>query len=78
MLSGVFAIVLHIIMACFKLINHLTKLELVMEAYISQQLKFIHHYAKHLGVDDETAAIRWVSTGLAKRYAIIYRTLFFQ
>ena len=47
-----------------------------MKAYVAQQLKFIHHYAKYLGVDDESAAVRWISSGLAKKYAELYRSIY--
>lgn len=43
-----------------------------MKPYVEQQMKFIHLYAKYLGVDDETAAWYWVSRGLARKYSELY------
>ena len=43
-----------------------------MDAYVEQQVKFIHLYAKYLGVDDETAAWFWVTRGLACKYSELY------
>jgi len=43
-----------------------------VKAYIAQQMKFIHIYAKYLNVDDETAAWYWVARGLALKYSELY------
>ena len=47
-----------------------------MKAYVIQQLKFIHIYAKHLNCDDESAAVRWISKGLALKYAELYQSTY--
>jgi hypothetical protein len=38
------------------------------KAYIQRQIVVIHRYARLLGVEPETAAQRWVSSGLALRF----------
>jgi len=47
-----------------------------MADYIKLQITFIHKYAKHCHITDEEACWKWVGTGLAKRFAIVYREKF--
>ena len=47
-----------------------------MADYCKLQIAFIHKYAKHLHTTDEEAAWQWVSNGLAKKFAKIYRSKF--
>jgi hypothetical protein len=44
-----------------------------MPAYNFLQIKYIRHYAKHLGIDCEEAARRWIEFGLAAKYALLYK-----
>lgn len=48
-----------------------------MCAYNTLQIKFIHCYARHMGVEGEVAAKKWVELGLAKKFSEIYRKNFF-
>jgi hypothetical protein len=48
-----------------------------MGAYNTLQIKFIHCYARHMGVAGEIAAKKWVEMGLAKKFSEIYRKSFF-
>jgi hypothetical protein len=48
-----------------------------MGAYNTLQIKFIHCYARHMGVAGEIAAKKWVEMGLAKKFSEIYRKNFF-
>ncbi len=44
-----------------------------MKKYIELQMKFIHLYAKHMNIDDESAALLWVNLGLAEHFSEIYK-----
>lgn len=47
-----------------------------MAGYVKLQIVYIHKYARHLHVTDEEATWQWVSSGLAKKFAQIYRKRF--
>ena len=47
-----------------------------MKGYMELQLRFIHKYAEQLHIDDESATWEWIRSGLARRFAKIYRERF--
>ncbi len=45
----------------------------MFKIYMDMQIKFIKKYAKHLHTDTNTASLKFVKVGLAKKFHSLYR-----
>lgn len=47
-----------------------------MSDYCKLQIEVIKRYARFLQIDPETAALQWIHSGLAKKFALKHREQF--